>query len=99
MRKLCVVMLMVLGTFAVSPMTVWSADPAPATKAVAKTVSLNRSSAKQLQSLAGIGPVTAQRIVEYREANGPFKKIEDLLKVKGIGRATFEKIRDKLVLN
>ena len=47
-------------------------------------IALNRASAKELESLDGIGPVLAARIVAYRKVNGPFLNVEDLLKVSGI---------------
>jgi competence protein ComEA len=57
---------------------------------------INRASVKEYESLDGIGPVLAQRIVTYRKVNGPFMAIEDLLKVSGIGPKTFEKFKAKL---
>ena len=59
---------------------------------------LNTASAKQLESLPGIGKETAKRIVEYREAQGPFKSVDDLQHVKGIGKAKLAKIQDKLTV-
>ena len=59
-------------------------------------ISLNRASAKELESLDGIGPVLAARIVSYRKINGPFLTIEDLLKVSGIGTAKFGQFKEKL---
>lgn len=59
-------------------------------------IALNRASAKELESLDGIGPVLAARIVAYRKANGPFVNIEDLLKVSGIGAAKFGQFKEKL---
>lgn len=58
-------------------------------------VNINQADAKGLEALPGIGPAMAQRIVEYREANGSFSAVEDLQKVKGIGKAKFEKLKDK----
>ena len=52
-----------------------------------------------LEALPGIGEVTAQAIADYRSENGSFKRIEDLLKVSGIGPATFEKIRDYITVS
>jgi comEA protein len=50
---------------------------------------LNKATAAQLEKLPGVGPATATRIVEYREKNGAFKKVEDLMNVRGIGEKTF----------
>ena len=61
-------------------------------------VNINTASQNQLEELPEIGPVTAQRIIAYREANGPFLKIEDIQKVEGIGQATFEKIKDLITV-
>ncbi|HEY6629173.1 MAG TPA: ComEA family DNA-binding protein [Acidimicrobiia bacterium] len=57
-------------------------------------ISLNRADATQLQDLPGVGPVLAERIVAYREANGPFQTVEDLLDVPGIGEAKLAAMRD-----
>jgi competence protein ComEA len=62
------------------------------------TVYVNRASAAQFDSLSGIGPVLAKRIVDYRSANGPFVDIADLQKVAGIGLKTFERIKSRLSL-
>lgn len=66
--------------------------------AVQEKIDVNAASVKELQNLPGIGRVTAQRIIDYRTANGPFAATEDLLKVKGIGKSTLEKISDRIVL-
>ena len=62
------------------------------------TVFVNRATVAQFDSLSGIGPVIAKRIVEYREKNGPFVDIADLQKVAGIGPKSFEKIKNRLSL-
>ena len=59
-------------------------------------IALNRASTKELESLDGIGPVLAARIVSYRSQNGPFLTVEDVLKVSGIGAAKFAQFKDKL---
>jgi len=51
-----------------------------------------------LDTLPGIGPAIAQRIVEYREANGDFATIEEIMEVKGIGPATFEEIKELITV-
>ncbi|MEY2628664.1 MAG: hypothetical protein RL066_480 [Actinomycetota bacterium] len=59
-------------------------------------ININRATAKQLDALDGIGPVIAQRIVDYRKKNGSFISIEDLQKVSGIGAAKFAQIKAKV---
>jgi len=59
-------------------------------------ININRATAKQLDALDGIGPVIAQRIVDYRKHNGSFISIEDLQKVSGIGAAKFAQIKAKV---
>ena len=61
-------------------------------------VNLNRASANELTALSGIGPATAERILEYRRENGRFHSIDDLKNVKGIGEKKLEKIRDQLTI-
>lgn len=60
---------------------------------VAPVVLMNRAGVEQFQTLPGIGPVLAQRIVAFREEHGPFKTVEDLLLVKGIGEKRFTEIK------
>jgi len=57
-------------------------------------INVNTATAALLESLPGIGPTLAQRIIEYRDANGPFEGVEDLVDVPGIGEATLDKFRD-----
>ncbi len=61
-------------------------------------VDLNASTAKELQQLPGIGKGLAKRIVEYRSTHGSFKTVEELMKVKGIGKKTFAKMQDRLTV-
>lgn len=57
-------------------------------------LSINQASPADLESLPGVGPVLAERIVAYRETNGAFETVEDMLEVPGIGEAKLEAIRD-----
>lgn len=71
--------------------------PAPAAKAEA-VINLNTATAADLESLPGIGKSTAQRILEYRQKSGGFKKVEELMNVKGIGEKSFLKIKNRLTV-
>jgi len=62
-------------------------------------IDINRAEPWLLQALPGIGETRAQAIVDYRNQNGPFKRIEDLLQVEGIGEGTFNKIRDYITVS
>jgi len=59
-------------------------------------IMINRATQKDFESLDGIGPVLASRIVAYRKTNGPFTAVEDLLKVPGIGQSKFAQFKEKL---
>jgi competence protein ComEA len=63
------------------------------------TTNINSATLDQLQALPGIGPVKAQAIIDYRKANGKFKKIDEITKVKGIDTATFEKLKGELAVS
>jgi competence protein ComEA len=57
---------------------------------------VNTASAAELELLPGIGPALAGRIIEHRQANGPFRAVEDLTKVRGIGPKTLDKLRPRV---
>jgi competence protein ComEA len=61
-------------------------------------ININTASVEKLDKLPGIGPAIASAIVDYRTQNGPFKTIEDINAVKGIGDALFEKIKDQITV-
>lgn len=68
-------------------------DAAPAPVAAANLIDINTADASTLIKLPGVGKATAKRIIEYRAANGPFKRVDDLVKVRGIGKKTLQKMR------
>lgn len=72
---------------------------APAFAGEGKAVNVNTASVAELQLLPRIGPAVAARIVEQREKNGPFKALDDLLLVRGIGEATYEQLKPYLALS
>ena len=61
-------------------------------------VNINSAGAAELQSLPGVGAKTAARIIEYRQKNGPFKKVEELMNVRGIGEKNFLKLKNQLTV-
>lgn len=97
LRRITAFLLLTLALSAAAP-TRSAAAPAAGSTATETKININTASAEELTALPGIGPSYAQRIVEHREKNGPFKKVEDLLNVRGIGEKTFEKIRDRLTV-
>ena len=62
------------------------------------TVNINTAPASELQTLPGIGAKTAARIVEYRQKNGPFKKTEELMNVRGVGEKNFLKLKSQVTV-
>jgi competence protein ComEA len=61
-------------------------------------VNINTAGLEELDTLPGIGPITAQKIIDYRQENGPFAAIEDIVKVDGIGPATLEKLKELITV-
>lgn len=72
--------------------------PVTATTMSTDVVNLNSATAAQIASLPGIGPKTAELVVQYRTKNGPFKKIEEIMNVRGIGEKSFLRIKDRLTV-
>jgi competence protein ComEA len=64
-----------------------------AAPAAGERIDINSASAEQLVVIPGIGKVMADRIIQFREEHGPFSKVEELLKIKGIGEKSLEKLR------
>lgn len=77
-----------------APKAASAAKPAPASP-----INLNTATQAQLETLPGIGAKAAQRILEYRQKNGNFKKLEDLMNVKGIGEKAFLKLKPLLTIS
>jgi competence protein ComEA len=91
-----------LSTFAiVLPSTAGGAQSPSGTRSAARpqpaaAININTASVKELDALPGIGAKTAALIVEYRQKNGPFKKIEELMNVRGVGEKNFLKLKDQI---
>ncbi len=75
------------------------ADDKPAkAKAADGRVNINEATKAELMKLAGVGPGGAQKIIDYRDAHGPFKKAQDLEKVDGVGKGVIEKNAGRIVV-
>jgi comEA protein len=87
-RQMLIGLCILLVAFLVAPVLVVAGDK----------VNINTASKEALSGLTGIGPVIAERIIEYRDKNGPFKNKEEITKIKGIGEKTFQKIKDFIAI-
>ncbi|HLO32505.1 MAG TPA: helix-hairpin-helix domain-containing protein [Anaerolineales bacterium] len=75
------------------------ATPGPTIEAVTtELININTASIAELDTLPGIGPTTAQKVIDYREQNGPFVNTEDIINVSGIGPGTYERIKDLITV-
>jgi len=72
---------------------------AESTKAGLGLININTASAAELDALPGIGSAYARRIIAYRKAHGPFASPDQIMQVKGIGKATYEKIKDRITVD
>jgi competence protein ComEA len=101
MFRHCLPALAIVSLFAASP---HAASAQTAVRAAAKVspalgvVNINTASASDLEALPGIGAKTAARIIEYRQKNGPFKKIEELMNVRGVGEKNFLKLKPQIAV-
>ena len=96
-----IVELFVVSSLITSPVvaaTVAHAETATATVPVGEKVNINTASVKDLMTLDGVGRRVAEKIVQYREAHGPFKKPEEIRKVEGIGGGLWEKNRERILV-
>jgi competence protein ComEA len=71
---------------------------APAATGIDRVININTATAAELELLPGIGPAMAQRIVEHREARGPFRSVNELERVPGVGARTVERLRGKVTV-
>jgi competence protein ComEA len=102
---LAIVSIAVIPAAAQQPSSPKAGKPADAARAAKPSatatapVNLNTATQAQLEALPGIGAKAAERILEYRQKNGGFKKVEDLMNVKGIGEKSFLKLKPLLTLS
>jgi competence protein ComEA len=89
---------LVLATWCLGAGVAAGGDDKPAKAKAEGKVNINEASKTDLMKLAGVGPGGAQKIIEYRDAHGPFKKAQDLEKVEGIGKGVIEKNAGRIVV-
>lgn len=85
-----------IAVLAVGTMTFSFLQPVSAAEAQAGVVNINTASAQELETLNGVGPATASRILEYRQEHGGFKSAEELVQVRGIGEKKYEKMKQQI---
>lgn len=96
-RKISIAHILILClALAIGPVSALAQKSGPASN---EKIDLNSATAKQLQSLPGIGPTTANRIIEHRTKVGKFDRIEEIINIKGMGEKKFQKIKDRLVVH
>jgi comEA protein len=78
--------------------TFFTFETQAAPKASEKKININTASLAELQKLPRVGEKVAQRIIDFRKKNGRFRRIEDIMKVKGIGEKMFKRIKDLITV-
>jgi competence protein ComEA len=74
-------------------------SPSSRTSGLDAKININTADAMLLETLPGIGPSLAQRVIDYRQSNGPFSQIEEIMEVSGIGSGVFGRIQDLITTN
>jgi len=101
-KSFWLVPLLAFGVLLVAPQHVEAAknaEASPITSSISVApVNLNKADLGELESVKGIGPALAGRILAYRDENGKFKSSEELMNVRGIGLAKFEKVKDQITV-
>jgi comEA protein len=93
MKGLVLIVLLIFGFSSTLPLLAQEES-----KAKVKKVNINTASLEQLQELPRIGIKVAQRIIDHRIKNGKFRKIEEIMKVRGIGEKVFKGIKDRITV-
>ena len=92
------VLLITVTLAGLSPVSVCAADN-PAANSMVETIHLNQATAEELQLLPGVGPALAERIVIYRTEHGPFRSVDQLTEVRGVGQTKLAKFKEQLAVD
>ena len=87
-----------IATLAVGSMTFSFLQPVHAEAKAAAVVNINTAGAQELETLNGVGPATATRILEYRQEHGGFKNADELVQVRGIGEKKYGKLKQQIAI-
>ena len=93
----CLMLALTAICFTLPAQAAKASTPSTAPMAAQGPIDINTAKVADLVKLPGVGEALAKRIVEFRQEHGPFKRVEDLMKVKGIGEKSFEKLRPSIV--
>lgn len=88
----------IIGDTAASISTTENTPNTSTNSSLSSIININTASANELDRLSGIGPIIANRIIDYRQKHGAFKRKEDIVKVSGIGSAMYAKIKDRITI-
>jgi competence protein ComEA len=99
MIRICSTALVIVAMLSGSALAQKASSSGEASATKAAVVNINTATVAELESLPGIGAKVAARIVDYRTKKGPFKKVEELMNVQGIGEKSFLKIRGQLTVS
>ena len=94
----CLCLVFALAAVAVMPAAEAAAAPAKAVASEARPIDLNTADSAALESVPGIGKSLSQRILAFREKNGPFQSVDDLLKIQGVGEKSIQRLRPYLTV-
>lgn len=100
LRRMNLALALLVGlSLVLTPLSALAQKSKASPKAAAtEKVNLNTANLDQLQTLPGVGPAVAKRILDHRTKTGKFTKIEEILNVKGIGEKKFQKMKDRLAV-
>jgi comEA protein len=95
---LMMALLVAVSVTCLLPISVFAAENPAAISAI-ETIHLNQATAEELQALPGVGPALSERIVLYRSEHGPFRSVDQLTEVKGVGQVKLAKFKERLTVD